>query len=96
VGATGLGRLWALEWAWHIRVTNLRCLKATESKSEIPNLKSNFSIFDTEISTFIFTIFFGVTGFCGLWAFASQGKLFIQAVTVGATAFRGLWALEWA
>jgi len=24
VGATGLGGLWALEWAWHIRVTNLR------------------------------------------------------------------------
>jgi len=21
VGATGLGGLWALEWAWHIRVT---------------------------------------------------------------------------
>jgi len=25
VGATGLGCLWALEWAWHNRVTNLRC-----------------------------------------------------------------------
>jgi len=23
--ATGLGGLGALEWAWHIRVTNLRC-----------------------------------------------------------------------
>jgi len=25
VGAAGLGGLWALEWAWHIRVTNLHC-----------------------------------------------------------------------
>jgi len=24
VGSTGLCGLWALEWAWHIRVTNLR------------------------------------------------------------------------
>jgi len=24
VGSTGLGGLWALEWAWHARVTNLR------------------------------------------------------------------------
>jgi len=27
VGATGLDGLWALEWAWHIRVTNLRCVQ---------------------------------------------------------------------
>jgi len=27
VGATCLGGLWALEWAWHIRVTNLRCVQ---------------------------------------------------------------------
>jgi len=27
VGTTGLGGLCALEWAWHIRVTNLRCLQ---------------------------------------------------------------------
>jgi len=27
VGATGLGGLWALEWPWHIRVTNLRCVQ---------------------------------------------------------------------
>jgi len=27
VGATGLGGLWALEWAWHIRLTNLRCVQ---------------------------------------------------------------------
>jgi len=32
VGATGLGGLWALEWAWHIRVRNL-------------NLRSHLSIF---------------------------------------------------
>jgi len=25
VGVTGLGGLWALEWAWRIRVTNFRC-----------------------------------------------------------------------
>jgi len=25
VGATGLGGLWALKWAWHLRVTNLHC-----------------------------------------------------------------------
>jgi len=24
VAASDLGRVWALEWAWHIRVTNLR------------------------------------------------------------------------
>jgi len=23
----GLGGLWALEWAWHIRVTNVRCVE---------------------------------------------------------------------
>jgi len=23
----GLGALWALKWAWHIRVTNLRCVQ---------------------------------------------------------------------
>jgi len=27
VGATDLGGLWALEWARHIRVTNLRCVQ---------------------------------------------------------------------
>jgi len=30
-----LGGLWALEWAWHIPVKNLRCVKATKLKSEI-------------------------------------------------------------
>jgi len=27
VGATGLGCLWELEWAWHIRGTNLCCVQ---------------------------------------------------------------------
>jgi len=37
VGATDLVALWALEWAWHIRVTNMRCAQGIkESKSEIP------------------------------------------------------------
>jgi len=27
VGATGLGGLWELEWAWLIRVTSLRCVQ---------------------------------------------------------------------
>jgi len=27
VGSTGLVGLWALESAWHIRVTNLRCVQ---------------------------------------------------------------------
>jgi len=35
-------RLWALEWAWHVRITNCAALKATDSKSEIP-----VSIFDS-------------------------------------------------
>jgi len=26
-GTKGLGGLWALEWAWHIRVTYLRCVQ---------------------------------------------------------------------
>jgi len=26
-GATGLSGLWALEWAWHVRVTNLCCVQ---------------------------------------------------------------------
>jgi len=37
VGATDLGGLWALEWAWDIRLTNLRCVQNL-------NLKSQFSI----------------------------------------------------
>jgi len=31
VGATGLAGLWALEWAWHICVTNLRCVQVYET-----------------------------------------------------------------
>jgi len=31
VGATCLGGLWALEWAWHIGVTNVRCVQGTKS-----------------------------------------------------------------
>jgi len=27
----GLGGLWALEWAWHIRVTNLRCAQGYDT-----------------------------------------------------------------
>jgi len=30
VGATGYGCLWALAWAWHIRVTNLHCVQGYE------------------------------------------------------------------
>jgi len=26
LGATFLGGLWAQEWAWHVNVTNLRCV----------------------------------------------------------------------
>jgi len=36
VGATVLGGLWALEWAWHIAETNLRCVReAQESARKI-------------------------------------------------------------
>jgi len=28
VDATGLGGLWALQWAWHIRATHLRCVQS--------------------------------------------------------------------
>jgi len=28
IHATGLVGLWALEWVWHIRVTNLRCVQS--------------------------------------------------------------------
>jgi len=27
VGVTGLGSLWAYEWAWHFRVASLRCVQ---------------------------------------------------------------------
>jgi len=29
VGATVFGGLWALEWAWHIAETNLRCVRSS-------------------------------------------------------------------
>jgi len=29
VGATGLGDLWSLEWAWHSAETNLRCVRSS-------------------------------------------------------------------
>jgi len=41
MSATSLGGLWLLEWAWHIRVANLRC------EQGYGNLKSQFSIFDS-------------------------------------------------
>jgi len=51
VGATGLGGLWGLEGAWHIRVTNLRC-------------RSHFSIFDSfrdiRVHIYVFLNFVGV------------------------------------
>jgi len=31
VGATGLGSLWALEWAWHILVTNFHYVQGYET-----------------------------------------------------------------
>jgi len=43
LGAKGLGGLWALEWAWHIRVTKL----ALRTRPRNLNLKSEFSIFDS-------------------------------------------------
>jgi len=39
LGVTGLVDLWALEWAWHVCVINLRCVHV--------NLKSQCSIFDS-------------------------------------------------
>jgi len=42
VGATGVSGLWALEWAWHIRVTNFRCVRLRNI-----NLRSHFSICDS-------------------------------------------------
>jgi len=36
VGATGLGGLWALEWAWHINTQSCAAYKATKSKFDSP------------------------------------------------------------
>jgi len=60
VWATGLVGLWALEWAWHIRVTNLRCVRNL-------NLEFQFSVFDSfryiRVHIYDFLKFVG-----GLWA----------------------------
>jgi len=52
VGATVLGGLWALEWAWHIAETNLRC--AGISGIGMPN-PSIVTPIVSEISAFIRT-----------------------------------------
>jgi len=52
VGATGLVGLWALEWAWHIRVTNLRCGYGIQIRD--PN---SLSFIVSEITAVILTIF---------------------------------------
>jgi len=33
---TNTFQLWALEWAWHIRVTNMRCLQGYEIQIRNP------------------------------------------------------------
>jgi len=38
VGATVLGGVWALEWAWHSAETNLRCVRSSGICT--PNLNS--------------------------------------------------------
>jgi len=57
VGATGLGGLWAL----HISVTNLRCGYGIQIWN--PN---SLSFIVSEISAFIFTIFWSLWAVCGL------------------------------
>jgi len=52
VGATVLGGLWELEWAWHFAETNLRCLRSSGICT--PNLNSLAPIV-SEISAFIRT-----------------------------------------
>jgi len=63
VVVTGFRGLWALEWAWHIRVTKL----ALRIKLRNLNLKSQFSIFDSfrdiHVHIYDFLKFVG-----GLWA----------------------------
>jgi len=60
VGITGFRGLWALEWAWRNKL-------ALRIRLRNPNLKSQFSIFDSfrDIHVHIY-VFFGVTGFRGL------------------------------
>jgi len=64
VGATVLGGLWALEWAWHIRVKNL---------------KFQLSIFHSfwDILVHIDDIFKFV---CGLWALKWAWQLFLRSI----------------
>jgi len=52
VGATVLGGLYALKWAWHAAETNLRCVRSSESC--MPNLNS-LALIVSEISAFIRT-----------------------------------------
>jgi len=52
VGATVLGGLWALEWAWHSTETNLRC--AGISGICVPN-PSIVTLIVSEISAFVRT-----------------------------------------
>jgi len=52
VGVTGLGVLWALEWAWHTRVTNLRA-----SSLRNLNLRSPFSNLDSFLDIRVFNSF---------------------------------------
>jgi len=49
----GIGGLWALEWAWHISVTNLRL----RTRLRNLNLRSHFSVFDSLRDIRQFSIF---------------------------------------
>jgi len=48
VGATVLGGLWALEWAWHSAETNWRCVRSSGicTKSQLP---SSYSFRDLSV-----------------------------------------------
>jgi len=52
VGATILGDLWALEWAWHAGESNLRCVRSSGICMLYPN---NLALIVSEISAFIRT-----------------------------------------
>jgi len=52
VGTTGLGGLWALEWAWHIAETNLRCVRRSGICTPVFN---SLAFIVSEISAFIRT-----------------------------------------
>jgi len=47
VGATDLGGLWALEWAWHAAETNLRCVRSLGIC--MPNPSSSHSFRDLSV-----------------------------------------------